>query len=105
MEVALPCLSLEQQLDELEMLQSVFSQPGEYTIDDQTLLEHAKARTKGLTDQSLVGRLSCALHLQVNAHQDDHGDEEEGESGSDITSSGPAATLCSVDISMRLPHR
>ena len=94
-------VAIEQQLDELDLLQSVFSQPGEYTTDDQTVLERAMARVKRLTDQPPVGRLSCSLHLLVDVHSRD--DDGEGV-GSDTTSPGPTATQCSVDISMRLPH-
>ena len=94
-------VALEQQLDELDMLQSVFSQPGEYTTDDQTVLEQAAARIKGLTDQKPVGRLSCTLHLLVDAHHYEDGGES---ASSEAASSVPTPLQCSVDISMRLPH-
>ena len=93
---------LEQQLDELELLQSVFSQPGEYTADGATV-EHSTAWVRRLTAdlEPPIGRLSCALHLKVDAVSG-----ELDSSGGDPASSpeGTAAEQCAADISMTLPH-
>lgn len=55
----------EQQLDELELLQSVFSQPGEFTIEDEVALSQARAFLQDLTP-SLPPTLSCTVNLTVS---------------------------------------
>ena len=90
-------LGLEQQLDELDLLQSVFSQPGEYTTD-QAAVAHANSWLRRLTEDAPVGRLSCKLHLSVDATNTD--EDGEGDASRDHT-----AVQCNVDISMTLPHR
>lgn len=88
---------LEQQLDELELLQSVFSQPGEYTTD-QASVAHASAWLRRLTEDAPSSRLSCTLHLSVDATNTD---EQDG----DATSPSHTVVQCNVDVSMTLPHR
>ena len=108
-----PRVCLEQQLDELELLQSVFFQPGEFTADDQAVLDHAAACVKRLTSEPPRGRLACSLHLAVERVRHEgvpDGDDEEGTgvcaaTSSDTVSGDHATPQCSVDISMRLPHR
>lgn len=96
---------LEQQLDELDLLQSVFSQPGEYATD-QTSVDHANAWVRRLTAEAPVSRLSCTLHLTVDATNSDEGEcSADGGSDDDTTSPSRTAVQCSVDISMTLPHR
>ena len=98
---------LEQQLDELELLQSVFSQPGEYTTTDQTSVDYVTAWIRGLTSDPPVSRLSCVLRLSVDAIHSEEGDEHCAEDGA-AASSGPTGTIpvqCSVNISITLPHR
>ena len=96
---------LEQQLDELDLLQSVFSQPGEYTTDDRAVLDHATACVKRLTSHPPDGRLACSLHLAVDARVV-RADKDEPDVGvSDAVSCDGTTTQYSVDVSMRLPHR
>ena len=88
--------AVEQQLDELELLQSVFSQPGEFSAD-RAVIETSAAWTRGLTTETPVSRLSCRLNLSVDRHPAAGEDsDEEGEDGSRDGS---------ADISMTLPHR
>ena len=54
----------EQQLDELELLQSVFSQPGEFTLGDEDAIAQVKAFLQNLTP-SLPPSLSCTVSLTV----------------------------------------
>lgn len=86
---------LEQQLDELELLQSVFSEPGEFHTDDQAVVDHATAYVKGLTDET-PNRLACGVHLTVDAVSGKDDEEEETYSTS---------ARCTVDIAIRMSHR
>lgn len=92
---------LEQQLDELDLLQSVFSQPGEYDTDQATV-DRATAWVQRLTAESPTNRLSCTLHLTVDAM---HCELEDNTSATDDASSlDRSAVQCTVNISMTLPH-
>ena len=82
---------LEQQSDELELLQSMFSAPGEFQIDDQTSYDQVSSFLRSLTPDA-PGRLSCSLHIPIEAHH--HHDAGEG-----------TATRHTVDVFIRLPHR
>lgn len=106
-----PSLDLiEQQLDELELLQSVFSQPGEFTTEESSL-EHARAWVRRLTPDAPTTRLSCTLHLTVNRRPNleedvDSSDGEEGDRKSERGAcGGDGEELGTVDISMILPQR
>lgn len=97
---------LEQQLDELDLLQCVFSQSGEFNTDDQAVWDQATAFVKRLTSQPPRGRLSCSLHLQVSVPmQEDEGDEGACAGNSEAISCDAPEAQCKVDICMRLPHR
>jgi len=89
-------LRLEQQLDELELLQSVFSEPGEFHTDDQTVVDHATAYVKGLADE-VPNRLACGVHLTVDAVPDKEDEEEKA----NYTTNAQ----CTVDIAIRMSHR
>ena len=89
---------LEQQLDELALLQSVFSEPGEFLLDDQAVYDHATAFVRQLTND-VPHRLSCSLHLEVEV---DLGHENEEATA---CASSDQRTHCNVVITMRLPHR
>lgn len=91
------CSTLEQQVDELEFLQSMYSAPGEFKIEDQASYQQAVAHLQHLTpDAPKV--LSCSLHIPIDAHQDTGDEGEEACAGNtDIQHH--------VDISIRLPNR
>lgn len=59
---------LELQLDELDLLESVFSGEGEFEVGDAAVREQARAHARGLTPIA-PGRLSCALHISVRSSQ------------------------------------
>ena len=86
---------LEQQLEELEILRSVFSEPGEFQPDNPTVFDHATAYVRAMTDEA-PGRLACTLHLDVDVSPgiDEH-DEE----------ASVANIRCSADIQIRLSQR
>ena len=88
--------NLEQQVDELELLQSMFSAPGEFQIEDQATFDQASAFLRDLTPAS-PGRLSCSLHIPIDAHQPE---------GPPQASGGDSSTNQHImNISIRLPHR
>ena len=68
---------LEQQLDELELLQSVFSRPEEFSADPLAM-EGATAWVRRLTAEAPAARLSCSLHLSVDLHCSRESDEDCG---------------------------
>ena len=109
-EVRRPSLeAVEKQLDELELLESVFSQPGEFSAD-RVAIETAAAWTRGLTTEAPVARLSCNLRLSVDRHHPTAADSEEEEEDGSRDGSVEAAACCGaeqciLDISMTLPHR
>lgn len=86
--------NLEQQVDELELLQSIFSAPGEFQVDDQSSYDQVSAFLKDLAPDT-PGRLSCKLHIPIDAHQPENEHERTDAS---------AAVPLTVDISIRLPH-
>ena len=88
--------NLEQQMDELELLQSVFSAPGEFQIEDQATFDQASAFLRDLTPAT-PGRLSCSLHIPIGAHQPEGPPEASGGDGS--------TSQHILNISIRLPHR
>lgn len=55
----------EQWLDELELLQSVFSQPGEFLVEDEDALSQVKAFSQDLC-VALPSSVSCSVHLSVD---------------------------------------
>ena len=94
--------NLEQQIDELEFLQSMYSAPGEFKIQDQVSYQQALAYVQQLTPEA-PKTLSSSLHIPVNAHQDSEDEDE------DDVAREPAAENTSVqhyvDISIRMPNR
>ena len=94
---------VEQQLDELELLGSVFSQPGEFTAD-QVALEGATAWVRRITEDPPSVRLSCNLHLAVETREYEGERDEDGEEAvAESTCRGEQQ--CIVEISMTLPLR
>lgn len=96
---------LQEQLDELDLLESVFSAPGEFEIEDRESKEKAEAFLNQLTSNP-PGHLSCRLCIPVNAHHDS------GDEGSDVEdnadskgASGEHGHSYSVNISLRLSNR
>lgn len=92
--------NLEQQIDEFELLQCMFSGPGEFQVDDETSYDQVIAFLKDLTPHS-PGRLSFSVHILIDA-QHQPLDSESELSGSPAESKAVQHT---VDISFRLPHR
>lgn len=87
---------LQEQLDELEVLESMFSSPGEFEIEDRDSHERAIAYLKSLAPDP-PKYLSCRLCIPVNA-QHDSDDEEE-------SSRAEGFPPHAVNISIRLPTR
>lgn len=92
--------NLEQQIDELEFLQSMYSAPGEFKIEDQASYQQALAYVQQLAPEA-PKTLSSSLLIPVNAHQDSEDEDEETRE--------PAAENTTiqhyVDISIRMPNR
>ena len=88
--------NLEQQVDEFELLQSVYSALGEFQIEDQLSYDKATAYLKQLIPDPPAA-LSCKINILVDAHL--HSDDED-----ETTTSSPAAQY-SVTITVRLPNR
>ena len=93
---------LQEQLDELELLQSVLSSPGEFEIEDRASHEQAEAYVNGLTPDP-PKFLSCRLCVLINAHQDS--DDESAGCDDERASSGNSAGEHSISISVRLASR
>lgn len=96
---------LQEQIDELELLESVFSAPGEFQIEDRASYEQAEAYLKQLAPDP-PKYLSCRLCILINAHQcsDDEGSDSEDCSNSENAGTDPL-TSYSVTISVRLGIR
>lgn len=95
--------NLEQQIDELEFLQSMYSAPGEFRIEDQGAYQHALAYTQRLTpDTPKV--LSSSLHILINAHQDSEDEEEAPQAVSAAAIDEPLQQY-DIHISIRTPNR
>ena len=94
--------ALEQQLEELELLESVFSLPGEFTADTPAV-EGATAWVRRLTEERPAVRISCNLQLSVDVSL-----REKEEGGGDEVGESPTVRgneQCLLKISMILPHR
>jgi len=83
-------------LNELKLLQSFFSEPGEFHTDNQTVVDHATAYVKGLADEA-PNRLACGVHLTVDAVPDKEDEEEKANYSTNAQ--------CTVDIAIRMSHR
>ncbi len=98
---------LEQQVDELELLQSIFSAPGEFQIDDQTSFERVSVFLKDLIP-GVPGRLSYSLHIPIDAHHSEDGGPEVQPAPPDLKGSCSAVATQQrqhiVDVSVKLPH-
>ena len=92
--------NLEQQIDELEFLQSMFSAPGEFRMDDVFYKQAVDYVTPGHHAYGVPKQLSCCLNIPISAHQDSD-DEEAAEEAS--AASNPLHY--NVDISIQVPNR
>ena len=92
--------NLEQQIDELEFLQSMYSAPGEFKIEDQVSYQQALAYVQQLTPEA-PKTLSSSLNIPVNAHQDS---EDEDDVAREPTAENTTVQHY-VDISIRMPNR
>ena len=99
---------LQEQVEELQVLESVYSSPGEFEIDDESSHEQALAYLQQLALHP-PNALSCRLHIPINAHQDS--DDDDDDDGEDYGSGcvGAVAAVCPVqthiNVSVRLPSR
>ncbi len=94
---------LEEQLDELEVLEAMFSSPGEFEIDDTFSYEQAKAFVNKSSADPPPGALSCKLRISVTEASQDS-DAEDEEQDSRAPEAAPTASH-NVEISLRLPNR
>ncbi len=97
---------LEQQLDEMELLQSMFSSPGEFQIDDQSSFEQASHFRNGLVP-GIPGRLSYSLHILVDAQQSAPPGASEAQPASPVRGGGCSTAQPkqhAVDVVVKLPH-
>lgn len=92
--------NLEQQIDELEFLQSMYSAPGEFKIEDQVSYQQALAYVQQVTPEA-PKTLSSSLHIPVNAHQDS---EEEDEVAGELAAESTIVQYY-IDISIRMSNR
>lgn len=93
---------LQEQLEELELLESVFSGPGEFQIEDRLSHERAQAYLGQLTSDP-PKNLSCRLVVPINAHQES---DDEGSGDEDGPRAGAEPLISySVTISVRLGTR
>lgn len=74
---------LQEQLDEFELLESVFSAPGEFEVEDRASHSQAAAHIQQLTPD-IPKSLSCVLNIPINAHLDSEDDEENEASSSSV---------------------
>ena len=92
---------LQEHLDELGLLESMFSSPGEFEIENSAPYKQAEDYLQQLAPRP-PNSLSCRLCIPISAQQDS--DEEEGEEGAEaerILSAPPY----SVTIAIRLHGR
>lgn len=106
--------NIEQQLDELEFLQSMFSAPGEFKIEDQSSYQQAVDYTQRCAVVPIPKALSCSLHIPINAHQDSEDEADEADDNMDVNNEAEEARAVAasgmsfqynVDISIRIPNR
>lgn len=90
---------LQEQVDELDLLESVFSSPGEFEIQDKASYQQAEAYLKQLSPD-YPKAISCRLCIPISAHQPS-GDEDSDEEGEETQ----ALPSYSIDISVRLSSR
>jgi len=92
--------NLEQQIDEFELLQSMFSGPGEFQVDDEASYDQVIAYVKALTPNT-PARLRFTVHILVDARPplDSEQDSVDG------AVTGSKTVQHGVDISFKLPHR
>ena len=95
--------NLEQQIDEFELLQCMFSGPGEFQVEDESSYDQVIAFLRDLTPHS-PGRLSFSVHILIDA-QHQPLDSESELSSRDGSPAESKAVQHTVDISFRLPHR
>ena len=88
---------LQEQVDELGLLESMFSAPGEYEVSDIESLQQAEAYLEQLSPTP-PNSLSCKRCIPINANQDS---DEEG----DPAEAAAQASPYSITISIRLPCR
>ena len=97
--------ALEQQVDELELLQSIFSVPGEFQIEDHASFESVSLFLKDLTP-GIPGRLNYSLHIPIDAHPT--GAFSQALGGTEVE--GECSAACAlpqqhtVDVFVKLPH-
>lgn len=91
---------LQDQLDEFLLLESVYSSPGEFEIQDEASHRQAEAYLQGATPHPPKA-LSCLLRIPISAH---HRSDDEDSEGEDDAVAGDAPSH-SVAISVRLPSR
>lgn len=96
---------LQDQLDEVALLESMFSAPGEFQIEDRISHEQAEAYVNHLTPDP-PKCLSFRLCVPINAHHysDDEGSSDD-EGASCANAESEPLVSHSVRISVRLPSR
>jgi len=92
---------LQEQWDELCLLESMFSSPGEFEIQDKASYQQAEAYLQQLTFDP-PKYLSCLLRIPISSHQQS---DEEADSDEEAEASGKTELVRSVNVSMRLPPR
>lgn len=89
---------LQEQVDELALLESMFSCLGEFQIEDQDSQEQAEAFLRRLAPDP-PKCLSCRLCISTSAHQGSDVEEDCSDDGA-----GPSSSF-TIHISVRLPSR
>ncbi len=94
---------LQDQVDELDLLESVFSSPGEFEIEDRCSHDQA---LRYLSDSAPhpPKTLSCILNIPINPHQDSE-DEDDDDDGGASGGGQCAESSYIISISIRLMER
>ena len=95
-------MNIEQQVDEIELLQSMYSSPGEFQVDDQASYDKALAYTRQRCAEP-PKCLSIKLFILVNAHQDS--DSEDQSTGGATGRAGDGGLQYRLEVLFRLTNR
>lgn len=96
-------MNLEQQIDEIELLQSMYSSPGEFQIDDQVSYDQGLAYTQQLCAEPPKS-LSIKLFILIDAHQDSDSENQSTADGA-TGLSGDVGSQHRLEVLFRLTNR
>lgn len=97
-------MNLEQQVDEIELLQSMYSSPGEFQFHDQAAYEQAVSYTRELCAEP-PGTVSVKVFILINTHHDPAPTEETACGRPVLSGSTARAEEYRLEIFFRLSNR